>query len=178
MSYSKACIEAIASVNNEELMYDTLELHHPLLQDDDGNHMAVRLCIGHDDLEARLEPGAPMDGGQVVKFTAADFDFTLPDVGEGQMPQLSVRLANVGRDLTRHIEQAAISYEPFKMYYRPYLDSNRLVGPEVDVPFMFELAQVTVDIFMVSGTATLEEVHNWPFPNKTYKPEIFKGLVR
>lgn len=178
MSYSEACREALITANNREVVFDTIELHHPLFIDDNGQPMAVRLLIGHDNIVAKLESSAWLNPGEMVTFYGADFEITWPEVAEGAMPQITLRSQNIDRELVKHIEQAAQGYDPITMFARPYMLSNLGKGPEVDPPYMFEMANVTVDVFVVSGTATLEDVHNFPFPNKTYRPEIFKGLVR
>lgn len=178
MSYKRALIEALSTPDAKEVVFDTIELIHPLFVDDAGKQMAVRLVLGQDDIFGRLENTAVLNPGQIVQFYAADFGMTMGDLAEGVVPSLQLKIANLDREITMHIEQAAQSYDPMVLYYRPYLSGNESIGSEMDVPYMFQLANVTVDVFVVSGTATLDDVHNFAFPNKRYVPEVFKGLVR
>jgi len=48
----------------------------------------------------------------------------------------------------------------------------------MDPPVTMELTKVTVTGVSVSGTASLSDVHNWPFPFEKYLPSRFPGLVR
>lgn len=178
MSYKEACVEALVTAENEQVDFDTIELVHPFFLDDNGQQMSVRLVLGHDDIVARLENTAMHNPSEMVTFYACDFDIVMPSVEEGGTPQLQLKIANVDRKIGTSIEEASQNYDPITLYYRPYLFSNLAIGPEVDPPFMFELADVTVDAFVVSGTATLDDVNNYPFPNKRYLPAVFKALVR
>jgi hypothetical protein len=175
--YEEALKEAYAANPANDVVLDTIEIRHPAFVDDNGNPTAVRVVRGYDDIVATLEADAPMNAGEAVTFIGAAFNFTLPGFEEGQIPQLQLTLDNVSRELTAHLEQAIGQVAPIEVTYRPYLYSD-LSGPQMDPPINMLLTTVTVDVFQVTGTATLNDVHNWGFPNRSYDLTSFPGLLR
>lgn len=174
---SEALAEAYASETSVP-MFDTLELRHPAFIDDDGQPTAIRVVIGYEPIEARLEDDAPLDAGKVVKFVAAEFRFNLPGFEAGSVPSMNITLDNVSREVTTHLEQAIAQTARIEVTYRPYVEGGLLIGPEMDPPYTMTLTNVHADVFQVTGTATLSDVHNWPFPGRRYTPKDFPGLVR
>lgn len=177
MSITPALAEAYASAPADEVVFDTLEIRHPSFVDDAGQPTAIRVVIGYEDIEARLEPQAPLHGGQYVTFIAGAFKFTLPGFEEGQVPQLKITLDGVNRQITEHLEASRASKTPIEVTYRPYL-SGDLTAPQMDPPINMVLDTVDVDVFQSTGTASMNDVHNWPYPKELYTPERFPGLVR
>lgn len=175
--YEEALKEAYAANPTNDVALDTIEIRHPAFVDDSGNPTAIRVVRGYDDIVATLEADAPLNAGQPVTFIAAAFDFTLPGFEEGQVPQLQITLDNVSREITAHLEQAIGQTAPIEVTYRPYLYSD-LSAPQMDPPINMLLTQVSVDVFQVTGTATLNDVHNWGFPNSSYDLTSFPGLLR
>ena len=173
----QALAEAYASAPVDDVIVDTLEIRHPSFVDGDGNPTAIRICRDRVDFSAYLEAGAPLNAGQQVTFIACPFDFKLPGIEEGRVPQLEIKIDNVDRSITASIEMAYQQQAPIEVTYRPYLVSDPS-GPQMDPPINMTLTRVTVNVFTVSGTATLNDVHNWPFPGRTYTPADFPGLVR
>jgi Domain of unknown function (DUF1833) len=177
MTYNQAIAEAYASADLDEVILDTLELRHPAFVDDEGNPTAVRLVVSFQNYSLRLENNAPQDGGQYVTFTACPFTFQLPEFGDGTVPQLQIKIDNVSREITKYLEEASTQLTPIGVTYRPYLASDP-TQPQMDPPFSFTLSKVTVDVFQATGTATTNDVNNWPFPYTQYTPTRFPGLVR
>ena len=126
--YSQALKEAYASAPVDQVILDTLEIRHPAFVDDQGNPAAARIVRGYENIFATLEADAPMNPGQQVEFIAVPFDFTLPGFEEGRVPELSITLDNVGRELQGWLEAAASSPQVMEATYRPYLVSD-LSGP-------------------------------------------------
>ena len=77
---SQAIKEAYAAAPSDVVILHTLELRHPAFVDDAGEPTAIRVVRDHADLTARLEPGAPLDGGAMVTFIAMAFDLSQPPV--------------------------------------------------------------------------------------------------
>lgn len=177
MTYSAAIAEAYASSDLSEIILDTLELRHPFFVDDNGNPTSARIVRSYQDYSLTLEDNAPVNAGETVLFTACGFDFTLPAFQEGSVPELQIKIDNVSRLITKYLEEASVSTIPIGVTYRPYIASDPS-GPQMDPPFYFTLSKVVVDIFQVTGTCTLNDVNNWPFPNAKYTPQRFPGLVR
>lgn len=175
--YSEALKEAYAANPVDDVVLDTLEIRHPAFVDDSGNPTAVRIVRGYDDITATLEADAPLNPGQAVQFIACAFNFVLPGFKSGDVPQLQITLDNVSREITAHLEQAIVEITPIEITYRPYLYSD-LSAPQMDPPITMILSDVTVDVFQVTATATLNDVHNWPFPNRLYDTTSFPGLLQ
>jgi hypothetical protein len=177
MSYTEAIKEAYASADLTEIVLDTLELRHPNFVDDNGNPTAIRIVRAYQDYSLCLELNAPVNAGQYVTFVGCPFDFTLPAWDETQVPQLQIKIDNVDRRITKYLEEASSSVVPIGVTYRPYLASDPS-APQMNPPFSFTLSKVVVDVFQVVGTATTNDVNNWPFPNDKYTAKRFPGLVR
>lgn len=171
MSYEAAYAEAMASVDQEEVLLDTLELRHPAFT------QPARVVRAYQNYTLGLESDAPTQAGQMVEFLACPFEFELPPFEEGTVPTLKITISNVSRDLTGQLEAAISQIAPIQVTYRPYLESDPS-GPQMNPPFHMTLTKVTVDVFSVTGIASLDDVHNWPFPSKRYTPSRFPGLVR
>ncbi len=113
----QALREAYASAPADTVILHTIELRHPAFDDDDGRPTAIRVVRDHVDLTARLEATAPLDAGETVWFVALAFDLELPPVDSAPMPEISVTLDNVGREIVRHLDAAATSRARIEVTY-------------------------------------------------------------
>lgn len=177
MSYEQAIIEAYASMPDDELCIDTLEFHHSAFVDDFGQPTAARVSQGFDDWDCCLEDNAPLNPGEYVTFRGVPFKFTQPSFEEDAVPSCTFSISNVSRIITKYLEQAIGKTEPITMYYRPYLQSDRS-KPQMDPVYVMTLTSVKATALQITGTASLSDVHNWPFPYRKYTPTRFPGLVR
>ena len=173
----QAIREAYASAPADTVILHTLELRHPAFVDDDGRPTAVRVVRDHVDLTARLEAGSPLDAGETVRFVALAFDLELPPVDAAPVPEISVTLDNVSREIVRHLDAAATSLERIEVTYRPYLSTD-LEGPQMDPPITLTLTEVEVDVFRATGRARMLDIGNRAFPAETYTAKRFPGLTR
>lgn len=178
MSFDQATKEAYASAPQDRVVFDTLEVLHSAFVDEEGQRTAIRVVLGYESITARLEGGAPLHGGQYVQFTAAAFGFSLPGFEEDQVPQMKVTLDGVTQEVIAHLEAAASTpSEPIVMIYRPFVSTD-LSKPGMDPPIVMELTNVNATGVQITGTATLDDVHNAAFPREKYLPSRFPGLVR
>lgn len=177
MTWSQAMKEAYASADVDEVPINTLELRHPSFEDENGQPVAIRVYDGYDDVTLGLEADAPIDGGKMVEFKAVRFSMTLPKMEENAVPQLQIVLSNVSREITKYLEQASQVLEPIAVTMRPYLLSSP-EAPQLDPPIHMTLKKVSVDVFQITGTASLEDVYNWGFPFRKYMPDEWPGLKR
>ena len=173
----QAIREAYASAPTDTVILHTLELRHPAFVDDDGRPAAVRVVRDHVDLNARLEADAPLDAGETVRFVALAFDLELPPVDSAPVPEISVTLDNVSREIVRHLDAAATSIERIEVTYRPYLSTD-LEGPQMDPPITLTLTEIEVDVFRATGRARMLDIGNKAFPAETYTAKRFPGLTR
>src|SRR5690606_33355350 len=120
---------------------------------------------------------APLNGGEYVNFEAIAFDLTLSRFAENEVPYFLLAINNVSRKITTYLEMAIATLDPITSIYRPYLASDP-TGPQMNPPLIMTLSKVKVDVFQATGRASIEDVHNWPFPNRKYTPNSFPGLVR
>ena len=101
-----AIAEAYASAPSDIVILHTLELRHPEFKDDEGQSIAVRLVRDHQDLSAKLEDTAPLNPDEYVTFIAMGFDLELPPVDTSPVPEITVTIDNVSRELIKHLDAA------------------------------------------------------------------------
>jgi len=176
-SLSAAIREAYAAAPSDVVILHTLELRHPAFVDDVGNPTAIRVVRDHADLTARLEAGAPLDGGAMVMFIALAFDLSLPPVDTAPVPEITVTLDNVSREIVRHLDAAVATQDKIEIAYRPYLSSD-LEGPQMDPPITLVLTEVEANALQVTGRARMLDIGNKAFPSETYTAKRFPGLAR
>ena len=174
---SEAIKEAYASAPSDAVILHTLELRHPAFKDDDGSEIAVRLVRDFNDLIARLEPTAPLNGGDIVTFIAMAFDLELPPVDTSPVPEITVSIDNVSTELMKHLDAAVETGEKITITYRPYLTSD-LETPQMDPPITLTLVEISVDMLKITGKAQMLDVGNKAFPGEFYTAKRFPGLVR
>ena len=174
---SQALQEAYASAPSEQIILHTLELRHPAFVDGLGQTTAIRVVRDTADLDARLESSATLNGGEMVRFIAMGFELDLPPVDTLPVPEITVTLDNVSREIVRHLDAAAESQAVIVVTYRPYLSTD-LQGPQMDPPIHLVLTEVEADIFRITGRARMLDVGNKAFPGINYTAKTFPGLTR
>ena len=174
---SEAIQEAYAHAPSDAIILHTLELRHPDFRDEAGTPVAIRVVRDQVDLTARLEADAPLNAGQLVTFIAMGFELDLPPVDTMPVPEITVTLDNVSREIVRHLDAAAESQSVIEVTYRPYLSTD-LEGPQMDPPIHLVLTEVEADIFRVTGRARMLDVGNKAFPGISYTAKTFPGLTR
>lgn len=175
---SQAMAEAFASQPDDDSgrVVDTIELHHPAFINEFGEHTCVRVVNDTVKHMFGLETSAPMNPGETVEFEGIPYQIKAPDIGKDTVPQLPISIPIVSRQITKYMEQALTMTDPIQVYWRSYLLSEPDM-PQQDPPVIMELSTAEVVNGMLTGTASLNDVHNWPFPGKKYTRENFPGLV-
>jgi hypothetical protein len=174
---SEAIKEAYASAPADVVILHTIELRHPSFRDDNGNPTGIRVVRDNQNLTARLETGAPLQGGQEVEFIALNFQFTLPpEDDKGSIPEIAVVIDNVGRILMQHLDAAVESEQPIEITYRPYLSTD-LSAPHMNPPLTMTLRNIEVTSTRVTARASFADLANRRFPTKTYDLKAFPSLV-
>lgn len=176
-SLSQAIKEAYAAAPSDVVILHTLELRHPAFKDDEGQPTAIRVVRDHVDLTARLELTAPLDGGAMVTFVALAFDLSLPPIDTAPVPEITVTLDNVSREIVRHLDAAVATQDRIEMTYRPYLSTDK-EGPQMDPPITLGLTEVEANALQVTGRARMLDIGNKAFPSETYTATRFPGLAR
>lgn len=174
---SDALKECYASQPVDEFSLDTIELLHPSFVNDDGTATSILAVRAFESWFCTLEVDAPLRPGQTLEFLPIPFDITETGFADGEVPKLVFSISNVSRLVSASLERAIAMTDPITLIYRQYLNTDTTV-PQTDPPVIMELTSATSSTTTVSGTATLSDVHNWPFPWQRYTTERFPGLVR
>jgi len=203
-SLSAALAEAYASAPADVVVLHTLELWHPSFVEN-GVARPIRVVRNYEDtatwlslggaevqavldgldeearrnvgLVARLETGAPRDAGLLVPFVALGFELELPPVDTIPVPEIVVTIDNVGGEIIKHLDAAAVSLERIEVTYRPYLSID-INGPQMDPPLTMTLNEIEVDVFRISGRARVLDIGNKAFPSEIYTIKKYPGLRR
>lgn len=170
VSLSDAIREAYASAPGR-VIYHTLELRHASLA------VPIRLVLGNDNIDARLEASAPVNPGELVTFVRYYFRFTKPDVSPEGVPTLQIEIENVDRIITASLIKVAKSETPIKATYREFLDSGLTIGPENDPPTHMDIFDANATLLSVTATAGFPNLMNRKFPTKDYDAQTWPGLV-
>lgn len=169
-SLSEALKEAYASADSNEVIYHTLEIRHAAFT------QPIRVVRDNADLTARLEASAPENPGEMVTFVGFGFDLTKPELSSSGVPQCTIEIDNVSRDILANIELAMTGVDPILVTYREYLASD-LEGPENDPPMTLTITSISADVFRVRAVASYPDISNRRFPREDYTTERFPGLV-
>ncbi len=196
---SAAIQEAYAAAPSDVVILHTLEIRHPTFTQpirvvrnfaDEESWVALggaevqavldamdpedRDLVG---LVARLEADAPEDAGQMVPFIALAFELDLPPVDTVPVPEITVTMDNVGREITDALDEAAVSQDKIEVTYRPYLSTD-IEGPQMDPPITMVMSEVEANPLHVTGRARMLDIGNKAFPAKFYTAKDFPGLAR
>ena len=170
ISLSEAIREAYASAPGR-VIYHTIEIRHASL-----TH-PIRLVLGNDNIEARLEAGAPANPGEIVTFIRYYFRFTKPEVSPEGVPTLEIEIENIDRMITAALIEVSKSQTPTKATYREFLDTGLTVGPENDPPTHMDISSATASPLSVVAVAGFPNLMNRKFPSQEYDAEVWPGLV-
>lgn len=168
---SQALQEAYASAPSDEIIYHTLEIRHPAFT------QPIRVVRDNADLTARLEISAPVNGNELVTFVGFAFDLVRPEVSATGVPQCTIEIDNVSREILANIELAMPQPDPIEVTYREYLSGGLDAGPENDPPMTLTLISITADVFRVRAVASFADIGNRRFPREEYTAERFPGLI-
>jgi hypothetical protein len=175
-TYTDEAREYMFSPAGEDVIVDTIELRHPAFLDEHGDPIAVRFVNDFSDLRAKLEPGAPMNGGQFVTFTAARFELVLPDSPEQGLPQAQIAVWNVTREVSPWLALAVTSVAPVQLSLRQFLADDLTEPCFVMHGLTFDNAQATNR--RVTATCGFDDLLNMPCPREIYTEENSPGLRR
>ena len=167
---SEAIKEAYASAPSDAILYHTLEIWHP--------NFTTPIYVVRDfaDLNATIEAGAARNASTEVTFVGFAFELIPPEVDKGGVPQCTIEIDNVSREILANIEAAMGSSDSITAIYRAYL-SDDLTGPENDPPMELQILSIVADPFKVRATAGYSSLANLRFPRLDYDAQTFPGLI-
>lgn len=174
---SEALKEAYASAPSDVILLHTLELRHPAFKGEHGNPTAIRVVRDHVSHKCVLEETAPLEPGQEVEFVAMAFDLELPPVNTTPLPEITVTLDNVNREIMDYLDLAVEGQDMIEMTYRPYL-SDDLSCPQMNPPINLVITNIVTDVFKITATARMMDIGNKSFPSENYTTKNYAGLTR
>lgn len=174
---SDALAEAMALAPDDEIVIDTLEIRHPAFIDDDGNPDSIWLTTNEAEIEAAIEEGAAMKGGEMVIFRSFAFSLTLARIEPGVGAEIEIRVDNTDRRIVEALDRAATEPTKIIMCYRPYLSTDLVGGPQMIPPPEYVLSQAAAEALVVSGRARVAIDLAGPFPRYLYTATEYPGLL-
>lgn len=170
-SLSAALKEAYATAPTDEVIYHTLELWHPAFS------TAIRVVRDYTNIDAMIEATAARDAGMVVPFTAYAFNVIPPDLSATSLPQCTIEIDNVSRDIMAQIDAAIMQTDKVTVIYRAYLSNSLTAGPQNDPPLEMEMITMGANPLRLIATAGFTNLLDKRFPSLDYSLEIFTGLM-
>lgn len=168
---SQALKEAYAAAPSNVIIYHTLEIYHPAFS------APIRVVRDTTDLTATLESTAPRNPSAAVTFVAFAFDLVKPEVSPTGVPQCTIEIDNVSRDIVANIEAAMGSTSLITVIYREFISTD-LTSPQNNPPLTLTILSIKADVFKVTATAGFVDLANRKFPKGNYSSERFPGLIQ
>lgn len=181
--WTQALEEAYASAPADEHVLSTLELIHPAFTDEGGNADSVRIVLDDLDWDLRLEPDAPLFGGQVKTFQSLALQVTLPEQVEGQMGSIKVAIDNVPLTIWKKLQAGARVRASAQLIYREWVavretgSGEYQVGNTPDLIIgQLTMRVVSATVLRIEGTASFVDLLNKGFPRRSFSRADFPGL--
>jgi hypothetical protein len=171
-----AALAQAYAYGTDDLLIETLEFRHPLLVSDFGDNGQIRVAQFFQrpaDLEeqpfweGRLDAGAPLNPGEVVRFVRMGFKFSRPERSTSGAPQFQLEIDNVDARIGDALRAAADTEDPIFLTVRTFTESTRLSG-EPDVLDGFELREPEVTASIVRARGQGPDVLNRGFHKERY----------
>jgi hypothetical protein len=168
---SDAIKEAYASAPTDVVIYHTLELWHPAFI------TPIRVVRDYSNIDAMIEATAARNPSEVVAFIGYAFEVVPPDQSSSGLPQCTIEIDNVSRDILAQIDAAIMQTDPITVIYRAYLSDALTDGPENDPPLEMTITSITATPLRISATAGFVNLLDQRFPGIDYDLETFPGLL-
>lgn len=167
---SDALREAYASAPAADVIYDTLEIWHPVFA------VPIRVVCDYAPLDARLEAGAARDPGAVVTFSDYPFEVIVPEQTSESVPQAMITIDNVDRQILAQLDQAVTDSRTTTVIWRRFISGRELLGPENDPPLELTITSVSATATTITATAGFPNLLQRKFPGGEYTIDRFPGL--
>lgn len=168
---SEAIAEAYASAPVGEVVWETIEIWHPVF--------AAPIYVVRDyvSLDAMIEATAARNAGTVQTFVAYPFDLIPPDMAATSVPRATLEIDNVSREIGQQLDLAVTDGRPTEVIWRTYLSGNELIGPEHQPPLKLQLNSVSSTMLKVRAGLGFRDLVNQAFPTLEYDVDLFPGLA-
>jgi hypothetical protein len=176
ISQSQALAEVRASATASQVELLTIALYHSSFKDEAGNATAIYCVNDYVPLVATIENGAEVHGGVQVTFQPIPFGFVFPEEADGApSPEFTIEIANISREISSYLKEAAHSGECVRLTSRTYLPSDTS-APHDDPALSLILRNVTVTD-KIRAKASFGDLVNARFPLQLYNRRNYPGLV-
>lgn len=173
ISVTDAWAEAAAACPKDDVMLITIEFIHPAFTEN-GLPAPIRVVRNSVDMQFRLEDTASLNAGEMVPFVAIPFAIDFPRIGPVGA-EATIRVDNIGRELSRHLEAAAGMNQPIQVVFRGYLASDPdTVGQG---PYHMTMMSVTSKNRTLEGTVSLARTKHLRVLREVYDMERFATLL-
>lgn len=168
---SEALKEAYASAPSDVVIIQTLELLHPAFD------QPIRVVSDYIPIDARLEPNAPENPGEIVTFQPFSFGLTLPEVFDKGVPELSFNIDNVSGEIIKNVKIAMTMPQKLEVICRLYLSTDLDSGPQNNPPLQMTVNSIQANAMRIEAKASILDFANKKFPNNEYDERRFPGLI-
>jgi len=163
--------EAFAVAPSNVVVYHTLEINHVSFA------TPIRVVRDWNNLTATLEATAPHDPGAAVLFAAYPFNIVPPEVTSTAVPQCTIEIDNVTREILAQIDAAIATPDLLTVIYRMFISTD-LSGPQNNPPMALTANAITADVFRIRMTAGFGDYANRRWPKEDYTSTRFPGLIQ
>lgn len=165
--------EAAATIDANERMLVTVELHHSTFVENGQPH-PVRAVANTEDLTFRLDSNAPLNTDQDVLFKGIPFRIGYPRIGKLSV-EAPITLDDVNPEVSKYLEAATKLNESVVVYFRGYLLSDpTTVGQG---PFRLLLRSVKRKGSTLEGTLTMADPSKLRVMREIYDNARFPALM-
>ena len=112
-----------------------------------------------------------------MAFTAYAFNVIPPDLSATSLPQCSIEIDNISREIMAQVDLAILQTDKITVIYRQYLSNALSEGPQNDPPLEMEIITMSANPLRLSATAGFTNLLDKRFPALDYSLEIFAGLL-
>lgn len=176
--WTTAWEEAAASAPSNIIDLVAIELNHSAFVDENNDRVSIRAVSDLEDRSLLIENGAPYNAGTSVTFLAIPFRFLWPGVTENTVPEIEVKIDNVGREIMPYLKGASQTNEPIQMIVRAYSLNTDTGGTTATIdPFYMYLRSVAVNDTEVSGKASPGDIANKRAMRLVYDIQTYPALT-
>jgi hypothetical protein len=174
--WTDAWEEAVASVPQDIVLMECLELINPAFIDPVIGYTSIRVVNAVTNKNLKHEAGALMYAGQTVEYIACPFEFQSPAFAEGQAPEATVTIDNLGGEVAPYLEAAEQLISSITVVFRVYRSDDPTTV--VYGPLTFVMRECSEASGSIQGSITLDNPQNLRFLRKVYSKEEYTGLVK
>ena len=167
--FSAAAKEAFARVQDDVVVYHTLEFRHSTFKTPEMESAPLRVVRDYNSLKATLEADAPANPSSQVRFDPVGFDIRPPRRRPEENPSIDIQIDNILPYIGEYLDNAVATDEEVPVRYRMYSGTTAdfpAAVPEYVVEM--QLTTVVAEGRVLRATCQMADLVNRPFPNRFY----------